>query len=97
MPQVLSTMSLTAPNTLMHTMLGTEGGKDSVCSREFLREKMVNVCQVIRHRHTSSSTVTVTVTVTSAAKVRFIRPWSDSGPILKNAHKLVLFLPEKSA
>ena len=31
---------------MMHQMLGTDGGKDSVCTREFLREKMINVCQV---------------------------------------------------
>ena len=44
--QVLSTMSMVEPNKMMHQMLGTDGGKDSVCTREFLREKMVNVCQV---------------------------------------------------
>ena len=44
--QVLSTMSMVEPNKMMHQMLGTNGGKDSVCTREFLREKMVNVCQV---------------------------------------------------
>jgi len=44
--KVLSTMSMVEPNKMMHQMLGTDGGKDSVCTREFLREKMVNVCQV---------------------------------------------------
>ena len=44
--QVLSTMSMVEPNKMMHQMLGTDGGKDSVCTREFLREKMINVCQV---------------------------------------------------
>ena len=44
--QVMSTMSMVEPNKMMHQMLGTDGGKDSVCTREFLREKMINVCQV---------------------------------------------------
>ena len=44
--KVLSTMSLTAPNTILHQMLGTEGGKDSFCTREFMAEKMKCVCQV---------------------------------------------------
>ena len=39
-------MSMVEPNKMMHQMLGTDGGKDSVCTREFLREKMINVCQV---------------------------------------------------
>ena len=46
--QVMSTMRMVEPNKMMHEMLGTNGGKDSVCTREFLREKMVNVCQVGR-------------------------------------------------
>ena len=44
--KVLSTMSMTAPNTILHQMLGTEGGKDSFCTREFMAEKMKCVCQV---------------------------------------------------
>merc|ERR1739848_148946 len=34
-----STMSLEQPNVLKHEMLGTEGGKDSVCVREFFKEQ----------------------------------------------------------
>ena len=41
-------MRMVEPNKMMHEMLGTNGGKDSVCTREFLREKMINVCQVGR-------------------------------------------------
>ena len=44
--QVKSTMSLTAPNVLKHEMLGTEGGKDSVCVRKFLKDHMECVCTV---------------------------------------------------
>ena len=44
--KVLSTMSMTAPNTMMHQMLGTDGGKNSFCTREFMAEKMKCVCQV---------------------------------------------------
>ena len=43
---VMSTMSMIAPNTILHKMLGTEGGKDSSCTREFLGKKMKCVCQV---------------------------------------------------
>ena len=39
-------MTLTKPNALRHEMLGTEGGKDSVCVREFLKDKMVCTCTV---------------------------------------------------
>ena len=39
-------MSMTAPNKMMHKMMGTEGGKDSICVREFMADKFVNVCQV---------------------------------------------------
>ena len=42
----MSTMKVTAPNTMMHEMLGTGGGKDSVCYREFLPEKLKVVCHV---------------------------------------------------
>merc|ERR1711936_85680 len=35
-----STMSLEQPNVLKHEMLGTEGGKDSVCVRGFFKDKM---------------------------------------------------------
>lgn len=44
--KVVSTMSETVPNTIMHQMLGTNGGKDSVCIREFLPERMKVVCTV---------------------------------------------------
>ena len=44
--KVLSTMSMTEPNTILHQMLGTDGGKDSFCTREFMAEKMKCVCQV---------------------------------------------------
>merc|ERR1711976_359962 len=44
--KVKSTMSLVKPNTLRHEMLGTEGGKDSVCVREFLKDKMICPCTV---------------------------------------------------
>ena len=44
--KVMSTMSMIAPNTILHKMLGTEGGKDSSCTREFLGKKMKCVCQV---------------------------------------------------
>jgi len=44
--KVKSTMTLEAPNELKHTMLGTEGGKDSVCVRKFLKDYMECVCSV---------------------------------------------------
>ena len=44
--KVLSTMSMTSPNTILHQMLGTDGGKDSFCTSEFMAEKMNCVCQV---------------------------------------------------
>jgi len=44
--KVVSTLSMTAPNKMMHKMMGTDGGKDSICVREFMAEKFVNVCQV---------------------------------------------------
>jgi len=44
--KVVSTMTETGPNTIMHQMLGTNGGKDSVCIREFLPERMKVVCTV---------------------------------------------------
>jgi len=44
--KVMTTMSVTAPNTILHQMLGTDGGKDSFCVREFMAEKMKCVCQV---------------------------------------------------
>jgi len=42
--KVLSTMRVTGPNVMMHEMLGTDGGKDSVCYREFTPEKMKVEC-----------------------------------------------------
>ncbi|XP_023339872.1 myelin P2 protein [Eurytemora carolleeae] len=44
--QVKSTMTLLKPNTLKHDMIGTQGGKDSSCVREFFKDKMTCVCQV---------------------------------------------------
>merc|ERR1712215_117742 len=44
--KVLTTMTQTAPNTVRHEMLGTDGGKDSFCVREFMADKMKCVCQV---------------------------------------------------
>jgi len=43
---VKSTMTLVKPNALKHEMLGTNGGKDSVCIREFFQDKMTCVCTV---------------------------------------------------
>ena len=39
-------MTLKAPHVMVHEMRGTNGGKDSVCVREFLGEKMVATCNV---------------------------------------------------
>ena len=44
--KVLTTMKVTAPNTVYQEMLGTNGGKDSFCTREFMAEKMKCVCTV---------------------------------------------------
>merc|ERR1712088_466730 len=44
--QVKSKMTLKSPNVMIHEMLGTNGGKDSVCIREFLGDKMVATCKV---------------------------------------------------
>ena len=44
--KVLTTNKVIGPNKLLQEMLGTEGGKDSVCTREFMAEKMKCVCQV---------------------------------------------------
>merc|ERR1712026_583293 len=44
--QVKSLMTLKAPNVMVHEMRGTNGGKDSVCVREFFGEKMVATCKV---------------------------------------------------
>ena len=43
---VRSLMTLKAPHVMVHEMRGTNGGKDSVCVREFLGEKMVATCNV---------------------------------------------------
>merc|ERR1712001_290809 len=43
--QVKSIMTLKAPNVMVHEMKGTNGGKDSVCVREFFGEKMVATCK----------------------------------------------------
>ena len=42
---VKSLMTLTAPNVMVHEMKGTNGGKDSVCVREFFGDKMVATCK----------------------------------------------------
>ena len=39
-------MTLDRPNILVHKMQGTNGGKDSICWREFLDDKMKATCQV---------------------------------------------------
>ena len=39
-------MTLDRPNILVHKMQGTAGGKDSICWREFLDDKMKATCQV---------------------------------------------------
>merc|ERR1739848_837125 len=44
--KVLTTMKVTEPNTVHQEMLGTSGGKDSFCTREFMLEKMKCVCTV---------------------------------------------------
>lgn len=44
--KVKSTMTVEKPNILRHEMLGTNGGKDSVCVREFFKDKMKCVCTV---------------------------------------------------
>ena len=42
----MTTNSVKAPNVLFQEMLGTGGGKDSFCTREFSAEKMKCVCSV---------------------------------------------------
>merc|ERR1712066_9744 len=44
--KVLTTLNVTEPNTVHQEMLGTSGGKDSFCTREFMLEKMKCVCTV---------------------------------------------------
>merc|ERR1712013_836881 len=44
--KVMSKMTLTAPNVMVHEMKGTNGGKDSTCIREFLGATMVATCTV---------------------------------------------------
>ena len=39
-------MTAVSPNALKHDMKGTEGGKDSVCVREFFEDTMKCVCNV---------------------------------------------------
>merc|ERR1712038_1569319 len=41
----ITTMSQLAPNKMRHEMKGTDGGKDSVCVREFFADKLIAVCQ----------------------------------------------------
>ena len=43
---MLTTNKVIGPNVLLQEMLGTGGGKDSVCTREFMAEKMKCVCTV---------------------------------------------------
>merc|ERR1712004_297924 len=42
--KVISTMTQVAPNKMKHEMKGTDGGKDSVCVREFFADKLIAVC-----------------------------------------------------
>ena len=42
----MTTNSVKAPNVLFQEMLGTAGGNDSFCTREFSAEKMKCVCSV---------------------------------------------------
>lgn len=44
--EVKSVMTLERPNVLVHKMQGTNGGKDSICWREFFDDKMKCTCQV---------------------------------------------------
>merc|ERR1712083_43593 len=44
--KVISKMTVTAPNVMVHEMKGTNGGKDSTCIREFLGATMVATCKV---------------------------------------------------
>ena len=44
--KVNSTMTLKEPNVLVHNMQGTGGGKDSICWREFMEDRMKCTCQV---------------------------------------------------
>ena len=39
-------MTLESPNLLVHKMQGTNGGKDSICWREFMKDKMKATCTV---------------------------------------------------
>ena len=39
-------MTLEQPNVLVHKMQGTKGGKDSICWREFMPQKMKCTCRV---------------------------------------------------
>jgi hypothetical protein len=39
-------MTVQKPNSLKHEMLGTNGGKDSVCVREFFKDNMKCTCSV---------------------------------------------------
>merc|ERR1711997_160819 len=43
--KVKSLMTLKAPTVMVHEMKGTNGGKDSVCVREFFGDKMVATCK----------------------------------------------------
>merc|ERR1712109_440834 len=42
--KVISTMTQVAPNKMKPEMKGTDGGKDSVCVREFFADKLIAVC-----------------------------------------------------
>merc|ERR1712004_518035 len=42
--KVISTMTQVAPIKMKHEMKGTDGGKDSVCVREFFADKLIAVC-----------------------------------------------------
>ncbi len=44
--QVKSVMTYQYPNVLVHKMQGTNGGKDSICWREFMPKQMKCTCRV---------------------------------------------------
>ena len=44
--EIFDYLKVTEPNTVYQEMLGTGGGKDSFCTREFMEERMKCVCTV---------------------------------------------------
>ncbi len=51
-------MTMEKPNVLVHDMKGTNGGKDSICWREFMKDKMKCTCRV---RNKMASAVTAVI------------------------------------